>query len=125
MHEELLARKDVEDSHDSLRCPLSYSLMKDLVFNASGHTRTEIKKHFEACKRQGKEFTCPMTNEPLPNDTLTPNVGKKGEIIEVLEAARRKRILSLRSQAEGASAGGAGAAAAVSAAAPSQDISTI
>ena len=54
---------------DELLCPITAELMTDPVVTADGHTydREAIEVWLQ---RKG---TSPMTGEPLPHKTLTPN----------------------------------------------------
>ncbi|CAM8879098.1 unnamed protein product [Rhodiola kirilowii] len=55
---------------DDFRCPISLELMKDPVIVSTGQTyeRSCIEKWLEA-----GHSTCPKTQQPLANTTLTPN----------------------------------------------------
>ncbi|CAM8964427.1 unnamed protein product [Rhodiola kirilowii] len=55
---------------DDFRCPISLELMKDPVIVSTGQTyeRSCIEKRLEA-----GHSTCPKTQQPLANTTLTPN----------------------------------------------------
>jgi len=60
-------------------CPITFELMRDPVFIASGHTydRRSIAKWFQ----QGHK-TCPSTGQRLRNTEITPNFALRNAILE-------------------------------------------
>ena len=60
-------------------CPITFELMRDPVFIASGHTydRRSITKWFQ----QGHK-TCPSTGQRLRNTEITPNFALRNAIVE-------------------------------------------
>ena len=60
-------------------CPITFELMRDPVFIASGHTydRRSITKWFQ----QGHK-TCPSTGQRLRNTEITPNFALRNAILE-------------------------------------------
>ncbi|CAM8958503.1 unnamed protein product [Rhodiola kirilowii] len=68
---------------DDFRCPISLELMKDPVIVSTGQTyeRSCIEKWLEA-----GHGTCPKTQQPLANTTLTPNYVLRSLIAQWCEA---------------------------------------
>eukprot|EP01040_Poterioochromonas_malhamensis_P004885 gene4885-5239_t len=62
--------------------PISLDIMRDPVLASDGHSydRRTITDWFAAQKAQGRPITSPLTNLPLIDDTLTPNIALKREL---------------------------------------------
>jgi len=73
-------------------CPITFELMRDPVFIASGHTydRRSITKWFQ----QGHK-TCPSTGQRLRNTEITPNFALRNAI---LEWAKETKFLELEGE---------------------------
>ena len=67
----------VDEMH-AFRCPITQELMDDPVFTSDGHTyeRAAIEHWLQT------HNTSPVTNDVLPNTSLTPNHGLRNAIEE-------------------------------------------
>lgn len=74
-------------SHQDFRCSISQLIMLDPVSDILGeiYEREEIEAWFNQCKKEGKPFTSPSTNETLHNDQLIPARKIKVQISNLLD----------------------------------------